>query len=407
VSKYDNAPSIPFGFILKAVVFVVLFFFGITFMPKMVEHQDATEVMVVQSLRGHLTWYHTPGYHMQWLGTVTKYPLRSQYWFSKASDQGAGQDQSIKVRFNDGAHATISGSLAWEMPVDDQRLTAIHTRYGNTTNLEQQLVRTITEKAVYMTGPLMSSKESYAERRNELIRDIEDQISNGVYQTETESAKEKDPMTGQEKTVTVVKLIPDSNGGFLRQDESPLKEFGVRTFNLSLNSVDYDPQVEKQITAQQEATMEVQTAIANAKKAEQAAITAAKNGEAEAAKAKWEQEVIKAKAVTQAEQQLEVAKLERQAAEQEKQKQILLGEGEAARRKLVMQADNALDAKLNAYIEVNKAYAAALSQIKQPIVPLVQGGTGGNGQNGVQNFMDLLVAKTARELDVNVAPNQK
>ena len=69
-----------------------------------------------------------------------------------------------------------------------------------------------------------------------------------------------------------------------------------------------------------------------------------------------------------------------------------------------MQADNALDARLAAYVKVNAAYATALQNIKQPIVPLVQSGKDGGGGNGVQAFMDLLVAKTARELGVTVNP---
>ena len=38
-----------------------------------------------------------------------------------------------------------------------------------------------------MTGPLMSSKESYAEKRNELLRLMEDQVQRGVYRTDCSS----------------------------------------------------------------------------------------------------------------------------------------------------------------------------------------------------------------------------
>ena len=56
------------------------------------------------------------------------------------------------------------------MPQDDEHLTAIHTKYGSHEAVEQQLVRTMIEKSIYMTGPLMSSTESYASRRNELLQ---------------------------------------------------------------------------------------------------------------------------------------------------------------------------------------------------------------------------------------------
>jgi regulator of protease activity HflC (stomatin/prohibitin superfamily) len=367
------------------------------------EHLDAQHVMVVQSpVSGKLTLYVTPGIKWQGFGTVTKYPKRSQYWFSAFKDQGVDRDQSIRVRFNDGAHAQISGSVSYEIPLDEKKMFDLHQKYGNPLAIDQQLVRTVVEKAVYMTGPLMSSKESYAEKRNELIRYIDDQINQGIYRTESYQVQERDPMTGDMKTVTLVRLI-QQNGHILREDQSPLANFGVRTFNLSLNQIDYDAQVENQIQAQQQLMMQVQTAIAEAKKAEQAAITAEKNGQAEAAKAKWQQEAIKARLVTQAEQELAVAQLDRQTAEQRKQEQILLGEGEAKRRQLVMEADGALEKKLDAYIKVNQMYADALRNIQVPIVPSVQLGNQPNqGTTSAQTLMDLLQVKTARDLSLNL-----
>ena len=405
--SYEDRPSFPVRTIVIGVLLLIGFAVLMSASGSMIEHMDTTEVMVVQSLTGQLTWYagEESGYKWQGLGKVTKYPKRSQYWFDANPDTGDGEDQSIKVRFNDGGEGQISGSIAWEMPSSVEALTALHQKYGSFEAAQQDLIRTVVEKSVYMTGPLMSSKESYADRRNELIHYIEDQIKLGVYDTDTETVREKDAMTGQEKTVNYVRIAKDESGNPTRQESSPLSEFGIRTFNLSINSVTYDATVEGQIKSQQQATMQVQTAIAEAKQAEQQAITAAEHGKAEAAKAKWEQEVIKAKAVTQAEQKLEVARLEREAAEQEKQKQILLGQGEAEARRLVMSADNALDARLAAYVEVNKAYANALKDIKQPLVPVVQsGGSGQRGQTAVQDLIDALLAKTAKELSVNPVP---
>jgi hypothetical protein len=180
-----------------------------------------------------------------------------------------------------------------------------------------------------------------------------------------------------------------------------LSEFGIRTFNLSLNSVTYDDVVERQIQQQQAAKMQVQTAIANAKKAEQDAITAQKNGEAEAAKAKWEQEVFKAKAVTEAQQKLEVAKLDADSAEQFKRAETLRGEGEANRRRLVMQADGALDKKLSAMVDINKAYAEALGKGNIALVPQIVSGGGAGSSNGL-NLVDLLTFKTAKELGLDM-----
>jgi regulator of protease activity HflC (stomatin/prohibitin superfamily) len=256
-----------------------------------------------------------------------------------------------------------------------------------------------------MTGPMMTSKESYAEMRNELISYIEDQAINGVYKTIPKEVKIQDLMTGAEKTVMRVEIAKDASGAPLRQEASPLTRFGVKIYNLSINSIDYDDNVEKQISAQQQAIMEVQTAMAEAKKAEQRALTAAKEGEANAAKAKWEQETIKARAVTEAQQKLEVAELDKKAAEQTKQKEILLGEGEARRKELAMQAEGALEQKLKAYIEVNKVYADAISKYTGAWVPTIVMGSGASGKSGsgAQDLIDLLMVKTAKDLSLDLS----
>ncbi len=411
--------------IVALVVGGVILITGISMIGNLVENLDNSKVMVVQApISGELTWHTTPGMKKQFFGRITKYEKRSQFAFTTEKDANI---PPLKTRFNDGAHGFISGSFSWDMPLDLENLTELHTKYGCQESIEQELMKTIIEKAVYMTGPLMSSAESYASRRNELLSSIDDQMNRGVYKTTATDERTKDPMTGQEKTIRVVKLVLDKDGLPAREDKSPLQEFGIRTFNLSFNEVRYDDNVEKQIQSQQQAVMEVQTAIANAKRAEQDAITAAKNGEAEAAKAKWAQEVIKATEVTKAEQEKlvaetaairekvvaetaaeqrkNVATFDLESAKLKKETEIALGEGEGKRRQLVMQADGALEKKLDAYIKVNEMYAKAIAEYKGNWVPTInQGGTQTSGSgNGAMGLIDLLSAKAAKDLALDMS----
>jgi len=145
--------------ILALGVVGVLIFVVLVVSFSLFEYLDASDIMVIQSpFTGNLAWYTSPGVKWQGLGKVTKYRKREQFWFSARDDQGKKVNESLQVRFNDGAHATISGSVSWEMPFDEQNLTGLHVRYGNHAAITQQLIRTVVEKAVYMTGPLMSSK---------------------------------------------------------------------------------------------------------------------------------------------------------------------------------------------------------------------------------------------------------
>ncbi|MDO8516955.1 MAG: SPFH domain-containing protein [Nanoarchaeota archaeon] len=389
--------------ILGVIALIIMFFASKTIF----ENVDAGEIVIIQDpIDGDLHFYTAQGMKFQKFGKVTKYQKSFQYWFSVATDQGKKLDQSIKIRYNDGGHAQISGSVRCDLPMDNEHLTLIHTKLGSQVALEHELVRPVYEKAIYMTGPLMSSKESYAEKRNMMISYIEDQANLGVYKTVSKEVKGIDPITDVEKTVTQVELVKADNapGKIAREEISPLQTFGVKAYNLSINSITYDGTVEAQISSQQKAIMEVQTAMAEAKKAEQRAITVTKEGEANAAKSKWEQEVIKAKMVTEAQQKLEVAELDRKAAEQTKQQQILLGQGEAERKRLVMSADGALEKKLETYADVMKTFATEFA--KQKWVPetlLMTGGeSGGKQYSPVMDMMNMFMVKTARDLNLDM-----
>jgi hypothetical protein len=371
------------------LVFAVVFV--IAFAGKLWENVDADRIVCIQSpLSGDLNWYTTAGVKWQGFGKITEYYKLDTYEFK------------VPVRFNDGGHGTMIGSLNYEMPLEPEQLTQIHIKYGNQEAVQKQLVETITNKCVYMTGPLMSSKESYAEKRTSLIMYIEDQIQGGVYKTTQRDMKTKDPITGAEKTVTVVEIVKDNTGSPARQEEAVLRSYGIKTSNFAVTSLPYDDVVEQQIKQQQELTMKVQTAVASAKEAEQRAITVAKEGEANAAAAKWAQEVEKAKAVTLAQQEFEVAQLGAKAAEQKKRAEILLGEGEATRKRLVMQADGALEKKLAAYVDTQKVWADAMSKMSQPVVPGVMLGGDGKSGNGVTQMMEIMAAKAARDLQMDI-----
>lgn len=400
-------------------VILVILLVGLVSLGSIYENNGSGEILVIQApFSGQLSIYTDAGMKWQGWGKCTHYKKSSQFWFSRANDQGASADQSIKVRFNEGGHANISGGVRFDLPLDETAIKDLHQTYGSQMAIEHELIRPVVEKSVYFSGPLMSSKESYAEKKADLINLIEDQAANGVFQTVPVSKEVDDPLTGVKKWITTVDLRR-KDGVVLRQEESPLIRFKIKLYNLSINDLNYEDAVVKQIQTQQQATMDVQIAIANSRKAEQDALTAEKQGQAEAAKAKWAQEVVKATEVTQAgkdkevaetqaQKRLSVANLDRQAAEQTKLKDILLGEGEATRAKLVMQANGALEQKLATYERVMEKGFIALANFKGNLVPTtVIGGSSATGNNAV-NLIDLFTVKAAKDLaldmDMKAAP---
>lgn len=387
---------------------IILALFLMFAIPSLVENQDASEYMVIQSVSGDLNVFTEPGPHWQGFGKVTTYPRQAQYSFCSAHTKegellcDGANAPSKKLRFNDGGHANLNGFILWEMPHDEKSIVEIHKRFGSADSVQTRAVAKMVDGAVYLAGPLMSSTESSGSRRGELVNYINDQAENGVYVTTSESVSTKDPVTGEMKTDSVTRIVMGSNGMPKRQQGSVLSELNIKLQPMTISELQYDNIVEAQIKQRQEATTAVQIAVANSIRAQQDAKTAEAQGQAKAATAKWEQEVIKAKEVTKAEQELEVATLAAKTAEQYKREQILRGEGDAERKKLVMAADGALDQKLIAWKEVNGYYAQAIAKYQGNWVPsVIMGGTTGNS-NGAANLIDMLSAKTAKELALDM-----
>lgn len=401
---------------LKILLGLGILAVGLFVVSKLMTTVAADEIVVKQDLLdGTLRVWDTPGVHFQNFGSIKRYKKSSQYWFSAKEDEGKKTDDAIRVRYNDGAHSNISGSLRFNLPSDHQKMIKLHSTYGSMEAIEHELIKQVVNKSVYMTGPLMSSRESYAERRADLINFISDQVLNGVYRTQRKQVKVIDPISGQEKTTDFMepKLGPGPNG-IEREEESPIQQFGLTVYNITINGIEYDNQVEDQIKQQQQAIMAVQQAMVNAKKAEQDAITTEQQGKAEAAKAKWAQEVEKATAVTaaekekavaitQAQKEKEVAALALETAKLEAQKTTTSAKADADAKRLAMQANNQLELRLDVYKEVAIEQAKAIGAQRQ--VPDIQMGGGySGGVNSTQQLMEVLAAKTARDLNVSPKP---
>ncbi len=405
------------GKLMWIFVAVAVIIFG-RMVSGVVATKEADDILGIQSIwDGNITWYKgTETWAWQNWGNIVVFKKRAIYSFDTPDMSPEGQKKGkctngIEVRFNDGGHGTICGSVQFEMPLDDDHLTSIFTKFKSQAAVQSALIETVTGKSVYLSGPMMSSRESYAEKRNDLLYYIEDQIQNGVYKTHQREMHVKDSITGTEKTATVVELVL-KDGRPERQEQSVLTQFGIKAFNFAIKRLPYDDKVEEQIRAQQELAMAVQTSISTARKAEQDTLTTVEKGKQSAADAKWKQEALKATAVTLAEQEKAVAitgaekdrdtaKLQRDAAEYYKQQQILKGEGDAAYRQKVMQANGALEQKLTTYEKVMGKFAEEFG--KQKWVPeVMMGGSGSSGGNAAQTMMETLSVGTLKALALDM-----
>ena len=344
---------------------------------------------------GNMEYWTTPGYHWQWFGKTTTYYKTSQLWFGSDNEEGKQMGNPIPVIFNDASDGMIYGSLRVKLPTETTYLARIQTDYNGMERLMQDLVRPTVTKVIYASGPLMSAFESYAEKKNDLIEYITDQLNNGVYKTTVKQVETVDPITGEKKTVKIASLISDENspGGYRRSESSPFQYYGLEIGQVAVSRIDYSDKVKQQIAQQQEANMMVQTSKAKTLAAQQEAIRAEEAGKAAAMEAKWSQEKVKAVAVVQAEQEYEVARLAAQKANEIAKKVKAEGEAEAYRQRKLVEAGLSPREKADFEMRTKIGVAEALSKIQLPKVVMTGGTNTGNSAMdamGLKMMTDLV-----------------
>jgi len=402
---------------LGAIILVVLIS-----MPMMFGINYAGERTVVQYPSGTVYVKFSPGFYTQWFGTVWEYPDIITYDFDKEkSKAGASIDQiGIAVRYQDGGTGKVFGKTRYNLPNDEPTMIKLHKSFRSHEGVADKLIKPVSEEGMNLTAGLMTSEEAYAEKRAIYSQWSEQQVSMGKFRTKLERVVETDKETGKMVTKNVP-VIEYGKDGRPMQFTSDLKEYGITVSGFQLTDWDFEPKTLEQIARKREATMAIITAKADAERAKQDTITAEEQGKANVKKAKYEKEVEKERAVVearqkkevaviQAEQLVDVAKQKRFEAEQAKlaaveykQEQILRGEGDGAKKRLILEADGALAQKLEAYKAVMGRFAEEFA--KQKWVPEVQmgGASAGNGGNAAANLIDLLTAKTLKDLGLDMS----
>lgn len=381
---------------------------------------DAGQRTVIQYLDGRLAVKFSPGVYFTWFGKTTKYNDIITFDYDKTrAEGGATIDQTgISVRYQDGGKGTVFGKAQFKLPTNEEDMIKLHKAYRTNIGVATKLIKVVTEEAMNLTAGLMTSEEAYTEKRSIFTEWSRAQISKGKYKTDIKEERIVDPNTKKE-LVKYIPVISYDNANMPIHIPSDFVKYNITVNSLQNTDWDFEEKTLNQISTKREATMAIITSRANAERAKQEAITAEEKGKADVMTAKYEQEVEKTKAVVRAEQEKAVAEIQAQrlvevarqkkleaeqnklAAAEYKQEQILRGEGDAAYKKLVMQADGALTQKLATYERVmNRAFQA---MEKQKWVPEVQmGSTAGANGSSAQQLIDMLSVKTAKDLSLDM-----
>lgn len=407
---------------------------------------DAGFRTVIQSPSGAMSVKFDPGWYFSPMAKTTVYPDFLTYDFS--SEDGHcnfvnpdGSVDGIKVRYQDGGEGAVCGLVRVALPSSEVQMLEFHKAYRDEEGVRSKLLNQSIPKSINLTASLMSSEEAYATKRSEFLQMGEDQAKRGVYRTKLVEKMVAVGLDENGKEEFQKKLVPEpvigSDGNYVTNG-SDFEKYGVHIQQFDIKAWDFEPKTLEQISNKRAAEMAIVTAKANADRAYYENITVEAEGKKKVTEAEFAQlekakreivnqqkeqdmAVIKARqavlvqeqAVLRAAQEVKEQQQLALAAIEEAKKIKTLADGEAYAKKAIIQADNALAAKLQAEIEIQKNWAQAYKERQVPAtVTVLGGGSGGTtvaGDSEVSDFLKILTAEAAKNLnyDRKVDPSRK
>lgn len=379
-----NLKQIKLGALL--VVGLIALITVVTLGRQVLGSNDAGYYQIKQAaVTGAMSVIETPGTYLRLFANVTTYHVSDVYYFSKSETGQADSDADpIKVRFNDGGTAEVSGMIKFRLPSDPEKQLKLHSDFKNYRAIKHDLMRQVVAEALMQTAPLMKAEDSYSTRRSEFTDLAEDQVTDGIFETVSKEFRDKDVEGNEfiEKEVNI--KIDEKTGQRVVRKVSPLKQYGIEVIQFVIKDIDFDQTIDALIAKKKEAEQQKVVAKANAEKAKQDAITAREQGNARIATEKANQDVEKIKEVTIAQKEFEVSQLKRKQAEQDAAAQITAGKALAEVNRLKVQAGLTPLEKATIAKETAIGVAAELAKVQFPGMMVIGGG--GNGKSAADPF---------------------
>jgi regulator of protease activity HflC (stomatin/prohibitin superfamily) len=372
-------PSVIGVLALLAIALVAVF--------NLFDHNDVGYATVVQFPNGSVRVITEPGIFFQGFGKLTIYKTANDTLaFSKdpkEGGEGSLGDTSIPVRFRDGGQGKVTIDVTFKLPEDKESLSRIHTDWHSYEQLERGLVRPQVNNVIQLTATKLSSEESYTQK-DLFINQIFDQLTSGIY--------EYAMIVDQDGKINFKLKAGEKDGKVMvERQPNPFHSYKIGITKVTVRDIDYADEINLTLKAKQAAIQAQVTSKANADKAQQEALEAKARGEKMIAETIAEENAKTAAA----EQELKRARLEAESIR-------VRADADAYAKRANATANNSLDAKLNAWVEANKAWAGSSAA-----PPVVFNGATSAGKGGADNLYPLLMMKMLSEqVGVNPKPER-
>jgi len=341
---------------------------------------------------------------------------------------------SIRLMFLDNVDALSDATVRFRIPTDEESFLRLAHGYRTPENLLRTALIPAFKETLQATASLMSAEDYYSGGRTEFNNEFENQMSDGIYIVKREerltSSKESirgsaNAALGEEqeefgdKTKTEFTVIKqaDNTGNLLRNTQK-FANFGIMVVDARVTDMNPNKAFLQRMTLKQKASADRAIAREQRIQEQEQRLLAISKGEREVAERQAAAKVIqiekttdaqtsKQLAITKANQLKEQAEIDKQTSEVKLAQALIdakrikaLADAEAYQKKVLIEADNALQPKLDAEVQIQRMWANAYAKRKVPqYVFGSDGNTPKGGDTETASFMKLMTVQAAKNLN--------
>ena len=389
------------------------------------------------------------GYAVKGFGRATAWKQAQTVQFVLCAQEQCNDDgeegisssvTNYKIVFLGNVDGGVEASTRFRLPQGDKFLK-IAQEYRTPENFINTALTPAIKETLQSTASLMSADDYFSGARSEFGSEFENQLRSGQYITKRKEVERQNvrgrnepdalqsggEMAGEQqgvgkRTEFVTEKLLDDKGVPLRKQQQ-FVGMGVDVVEARITNVDPNPQYKERMQKVQKALAELAIARQDRLKEEEQKLLVTARGEKEVEEKRQETlrdqieqttnaQTAKQLAIINAEREkqsamiakltsaelLEKAKIDGQAVK-------VTADAEAYAKAAVIEADGALDKKLDALKDINRVWAEAAANARVPSV--MMGGAGSEGgvgrQSEINQMMSIMAVKAAKDLQVDMS----
>lgn len=407
-----------------------------------VSYNDAGYCQHVRTIFGTETAVCDTGWYVSAWGTSTSWPhfITVQNTLDVEAD-GSAIYPPYKVRLADNWNGDVTQATRFGLPQDSSQFLKMARDFRSPERLITTMLKPAVTSSLDSVSNMYTMEEYWAEgKRDEYKSEFAQAVTKGRAEVKQVSLNEaggvirgraapSDSAAVQDDSViedtevrrVYMEKVQDASGNDIRIPHD-YAEYGIVVSQAILENLDPDDKFEERIQARKDAASRRIIAQEERREQEEQRLLAIQKGETDVAVRQAAAKTEQIQATTEAETQKKLALIaaERQREEAEIAQQTAAINLERARidaeavqvaadaaayeKRVILEADGALAQKLEAWLSAQRAWADAASKIKVPAT-VIAGGSGNDGSalGTVDQFMSMLMVKTARDLQVDTA----